>query len=151
MSSNLRICSYNCTGFGPGKPEYVSKLVKDHDFVLLQEHWLRESQFHRIKNIPCGNDAFILSHDVSAMDDHVLSNGRGYGGCSVLWKSTLQCKVTPIIMKSNRICAVKIFTSSMSLLIFNVYMPCDVRSNDALYRDILSEILNIPHYQKALQ
>ena len=48
MDSHLTISSYN---FGPGKPEYVSELVKAHAFVLFQEHWLRESQFHMIKNI----------------------------------------------------------------------------------------------------
>ena len=45
-----------------------------HDLVLLQEHWLRESQFHRITKIPCDNYASILSH-VSGIDNHVfLSN-----------------------------------------------------------------------------
>ena len=51
MAGHLTIYSYNCTGFGPGKPEYVSELIKAHDFVLLQEHWLSKSQFLRIKKI----------------------------------------------------------------------------------------------------
>ena len=39
---------------------------------LLQEHWLRESQFHRIESILCANNVSILSHDVSAKDNHVF-------------------------------------------------------------------------------
>ena len=75
MASGLTISSYNCTGFGPGKPEYVSELIKAHDFVLLQ---LSKSQFHRIKNIPRDSNVSILSHNASGIDNHVLS-GRGYG------------------------------------------------------------------------
>ena len=37
------------------------------------------------------------------MDDGLLINGRGYGGGSILWKSTLNAKVTPILMHSNRV------------------------------------------------
>lgn len=142
MASNLTISSYNCTGFGPGKPEYVSELIKAHDFVLLQEHWLMESQFHRIKNIPCDNNVSILSHDVSGIDNTMFLNGRGYGGCSILWKNSLNCIVSPVIMNSNRICAVNITRQSMSLLLFNVYMPCDTRCNDDLYCNILTEIMS---------
>lgn len=140
MSSQLTLASYNSTGFGPGKPEYVSDLLKSYDFVLLQEHWLRKSQFHRIRNIPCDSNVSILSHDVSAIDDNIFINGRGYGGCSIIWKSTLNCKVVPIIMSSNRICAVQVTLQSMVLIIFNVYMPCDDGKNNELYIDILNEI-----------
>ena len=64
MASHLISYSYNCTGFGPCKPEYVSELIKTHEFVLLQGNWLSKSQFHRNKNIPCDNNVSILSHDV---------------------------------------------------------------------------------------
>ena len=86
MGTKLKLATYNSTGFGPGKPEYVSKLIQQHDFVLLQEHWLYENQFHRINNIECTDK--ILSHNVSAMDSSVFHNGRGYGGCSILWKGS---------------------------------------------------------------
>ena len=142
MTSQLTLSSYNSTGFGPGKPEYIADLVKLSDFVLLQEHWLRKSQFHRIKNIPCDKNINILSHDVSAIDDNIFINGRGYGGCSIIWKSTLNGKVMPIIMNSNRICAVQVSLQSVTVLIFNVYMPCDVRSNDNELVEIYGEIIS---------
>ena len=46
-------------------------------------------------------------------------------------------------MNSNRICAVNRTSQSMSLLLFIVYIPCDVRSNDDMYYDILSEIVSV--------
>ncbi len=39
----LSFVTYNSTGFGPGKPEYVSDLLDKYDFVFLQEHWGSES------------------------------------------------------------------------------------------------------------
>ena len=42
MASRLTISSYNGTGFGPDKPEYVSELIKAHDFVLLQEQLVKQ-------------------------------------------------------------------------------------------------------------
>jgi hypothetical protein len=74
MAAQLKLASYNSTGFGPGKPECVLKLLHDHDFVFVQEHWLRESQFHRIKNIPFYG-ATVLSHAISAIDDNVFTQG----------------------------------------------------------------------------
>ena len=80
----------------------MSELAKAHDFVLLQEHWLRESQFPRIKNIPFDNNVSISFHDVSGIDNHGFLSGRGYGECSILWKSSLKCIVTPVVMNSSR-------------------------------------------------
>ena len=77
MAIHLTSSSYNCTGFGPGKPEYVSELIKARDLVLLQEHWLSKSQFHRIKNIPCDNNVSIFPHDVSGINNRVFLSGKG--------------------------------------------------------------------------
>ena len=75
------------------------------------------------------------------MDDGLLINGRGYGGCSILWKSTLNAKVTPILMHSNRVCAVQISIGLTNIIVFNVYMPCDTGANSGMYSEILQEIM----------
>ena len=50
-------------GSGPGRFEYISKLINENDFVLIQEHWLMECQFYLYsKHV---ND--INAHCVSAM------------------------------------------------------------------------------------
>lgn len=142
MDQQLKLVSYNSTGFGPGKPEYLSKLLECHDFVLLQEHWLRESQFHRIKNIPY-NGAMVLSHDVSAIDDKVFTQGRGFGGVSIVWKNTLKATVTPIIMSSKRVCAVSVHMDKHAFILFNVYMPCDNPNNLNEYVSVWADIMSI--------
>ncbi len=109
--------------------------------MFLQEHWLRESQFHRIKNIPY-NDCMILSHDVSAMNDTVFTQGRGFGGCSIIWKTSLKAKVTPILMSNSRLCALQICIESKCFLIFNVYMPCDVANNIDEYTSVWEQIID---------
>ena len=142
MDVQLKLVSYNSTGFGPGKPEYVAKLLESHDFVLLQEHWLRESQFHRIKNIPY-SDAMVLSHDVSAIDDNVLTVGRGFGGVSIIWKNTLNAVVTPVTTLSNkRVCAAKVCTAAYEFILFNVYMPCDSHDNFNEYVTVWDDIIS---------
>lgn len=101
LQCSLFSMSRLCTGFGPGKPAYVSEPIKVHDFVLFQEYCLRESQ-----NINCDRSASILSHDVSEIDNNVFLNSRLYGGCSILWNSSLKYIVSPVIMNSKSICAV---------------------------------------------
>ena len=49
----------------------------------------------------------------------------------------------PVIVNSNGIGAVNITTQSTSLLLYNAYMPCDIRSNDDLYCDMFSEIMSV--------
>ena len=110
--------------------------------MLIQEHWLRETQFHRIKSIPYA-DAMILSHDVSAINDSVFSQGRGFGGVSILWKNSLNAKVTPIVVSSNRICAVSVCVESFECILINVYIPCDSSSNLNEYVHVWEDILSI--------
>ena len=72
-------------GFGPGKPEYVVNVLHEHDFILLQEHWFRESQFHRIINI-LSDIVTLLSHGVSAADSNVLFKGEVCGDAPLFGK-----------------------------------------------------------------
>ena len=55
----------------------------------------------------------------------------------------LELDFSPAIMESNRICAVNLTTQSMSLLLFNVHMSCDKRSNDYVSCHILNEIMSV--------
>jgi exonuclease III len=68
--------------------------------------------------------------------------GRGFGGCSIIWKRILNAKITPILLSSTRLCAVLVVMDSCTFIIFNVYMPCDSRSNMSLYMSVWEEIIN---------
>lgn len=138
----LTLCSYNSQGLGDGRIEYIDKLCENHDIVLVQETWLLKDNLSSISdkvNNMCG-------HGVSAVDDATLLVGRPHGGCSILWKRSLILQATPVInIESKRLCAV-IFRlpSGISLLVVNVYMPCDsIVANIAEYRKILDEISSI--------
>ena len=56
-------------------------------------------------------------------------------------ENTLHAKVTPILMHSNRVCAVQISIGLTNIIVFNVYMPCDTGANSGLYSEILQEIM----------
>ena len=129
--------SYNSRGLGSGRMDYIAELLSKTDFLLIQEHWLLNENlgvFHNISNVSC--------HGVSAMDSSQVLVGRPHGGCSILWKSSLSCKVIPIDSSSPRFCAVLVQLLNLSLLIVNFYMPVDTRhdrENDCEFCEILME------------
>ena len=121
----LKICSFNSHGLGPGRMEYIKQLCNDCDFVLLQEHWLFDTQLSEISN--------ISSHCVSGMDSTCLRYGRPYRGCGVLWRNNLLLEVTPVLAESKRISAVSIKLESCTILLCSIYMPglAKLCSNDS--------------------
>lgn len=132
------ITSYNCHGLGGGKMEYIASLCSKSDFVFLQEHWLLPDNLNifqiRIPRISC--------HGTSAMSTSELLTGRPYGGCSILWKSNINGKITPVDTVHPRICAVavEIPRSETRLLLINVYMPTDSRQNVDSLCEVLAEV-----------
>lgn len=135
----LSIVSYNSQSLGAGRVEYISELVTKHDFTFLQEHWLLNAQIPSIESkIPN-----VSVHGVSGMPDAELLHGRPYGGCAILWKKSLSCKVSPVLNSScKRYCAVKVELDDHVLLLVNVYMPCDsgTHSDAREYADVLESI-----------
>lgn len=131
----LKLISYNSRGFGPGKPEYIRKLCKSHDILLIQEHWLLESQINNLQRlIPECN--FM---GISGIEEGELLQGRPYGGCAILWNKNLKCKVEPLQSTSKRVCGVKLLTNNTMIVIINVYMPCD-NVDSKLFSETLNEI-----------
>ena len=131
------ISTYNSRGLGPGRMDYINELCTKVDFLLIQEHWLLPENLGTFLSIPG-----ISCHGISAINSSEVLVGRPHGGCSILWKSSLSCKVTPVDCCSPRICAVLVELSQFSLLIVNFYMPVDTchdRVNDSDFRGVLSE------------
>ena len=129
--------SYNSRGLGPGRMDYITELSTKCDFLLIQEHWLlceNLGTFHSIPNISC--------HGVSAMDSSQVLAGRPHGGCSILWKNSLSCKVTPVESGNLRSCSVLVELPTLKFLIVNFYLPVDTRhdrENDREFNQILSD------------
>ena len=91
--------------------------MSECNFLLLQEHWLSDSQLSVLGNI----DNSILYNGVSGFGNDSILSGRPYGGCAILWHSDLYVKIQPIDIDSRRICAVSVSSENWKLVIVNVY------------------------------
>jgi exonuclease III len=116
MDSRLKIVSYNCHGLGPGRYEYIQKLVDGYDFVLIQEHWLIKDKIHDISK----NLSNVMVYGVSGMKQNELLSGRPFGGCAIIWKKDIACRITPVHIDSSRCCAVLVTYNEDSFLLTNV-------------------------------
>ena len=139
---NLKIVSYNCKHFvseGP-KFEFMNSLTSSHDVILIQEHWLYQSQLDKLSRL--GNGYALEAK--SSMNEYVSRVGRPFGGCAILWNPLLCCNVTPIKCNSTRLCGVTMQIENNSFLILNAYMPCDkgYRDNDSFpeFLELVQEI-----------
>ena len=47
----------------------------------------------------------------------------------------LTCQITPILLSSQRVCAVKILINGRNVMLFNVYMPCDTYYDESNLND----------------
>ena len=141
VAQSLRICSYNVSCYSEIKSVYIKKLRQVHDILLLQEHWLYNSQSHQIQdNIPG-----ICCYSVSGMTDTRITAGRRFGGCAIIWKASLACTVEPVCIDNTRIFAVKLKLHETSILLCSIYMPCDTTYDDynmQSYIMVFSDILN---------
>ena len=84
-----RIASFNFYGLGSSR-EYVAELVKQHDYVTLQETWL----FHWDLAVPCTlvidvNSFSLLSIDVI----NGIKAGRPYAGITFIWHRDFGCNI----------------------------------------------------------
>jgi len=68
----------------------------------------------------CPNLAFT---GISGFDNSNVLAGRPYGGCAIIWQSTLIPSVCPLIVDSRRLCAPRVSFDSFKLPLVNVYMP----------------------------
>ena len=58
------------------------------------------------------------------MNSDILSRGRPYGGCSILYRKSLSPYISPLYSCSDRFCGVRVCDSSgLSYLFVSVYMP----------------------------
>ena len=116
---NMRVCSYNCRGFNDSKSQYIRKLLSNCDFLLLQEHWLAESQLICLSTI---SDDYLAA-GVCGFDSSEVLPGRPFGGCAILWRKNIDANVTFVDTGNRRLCALKISSHTAKFLLVSVYMP----------------------------
>ena len=130
--NSLRISTFNCKHFkGTLTKNFCKELLDSSDFLLIQEHWLYEDSFHKFNEID--NNINICKNGKSAMDPSVLRVGRPHGGCIILWRDSINFNIHPIQTISNKLNCNKVVSSEgFDLLLFNVYMPPDNRTNNTV-------------------
>ena len=141
-NTSLSISSYNCRGFNNDKKNIVSDLCVRTDFVFLQEHWMTEEQLGELGYIE-ENVSYMeigIWEFLHGFDNSVILEGRPYGGCAILWKSSILADVLPLSVDSRRICAVRVCSSNWKLLLVNVYMPYE---NDSVSTEEFAQLLSV--------
>ena len=131
----MRIMTFNTTGLGQGKPEYLLEVLTSEriDIILLQETWLLPGNVNRLSNI---SDQY-MSFGISSIRNTEILQGRPYGGLGVLWHKSLAGQVQIAKLKqctSNRLCAMEIKTDNEMYMLLNVYLP-----NDNMHKSHVNE------------
>ena len=103
MMAPLKCCSFNCRGWNNGKLSLTN---------LFYSRAL--------------NDVFEIGPDFLSVgvSGIILSRGRPFGGCSILYRKSLSPYISPLYSCSDRFCGVRVCDSSgLSYLFVSVYMP----------------------------
>ena len=115
-------------GFNMGMP-YLMDLLEQNDIIVLQEHWLKDSNMGKLSNISDSFDSVCKSAMEHVTTREILV-GRPFGGTAILWRS-LVSNVKVFKMKSDavscgdsRCVAISVQFDNCVLCIFNVYLPC---------------------------
>ena len=87
-------------------------------FLFLQEHWLSDEHLNYLACVSPN----IAYTGISGFDRSDVLAGRPYGGCAILWHSNLNARVTPLIVNSRRVSAVRLSLDpdSVKIILVNV-------------------------------
>ena len=136
LSTNIKIMSYNSTGLGDTRIDFIRDLINVHevDILLLQETWLLSTNIHRLSSI---NKDYLYCA-VSGVNEEQLLRGRPYGGTAILWKKDIAGFVKPVVVPGcKRATAVTVECTDLQLLVINCYMPNDNYSKINVSDDFL--------------
>ena len=101
---------------------------------------LYASQLHKLKQLGGAADGT----ENSSMDESQPLEGRPYGGCAIVYKTSLNCHFRAITSNHVRLCGVIVAINEVcELLILNAYMSCDTKTRDGNYDvfvDVLGEV-----------
>ena len=136
--TKLQLCTYNIRGYNSTKFSYVTDLLQRFTIVMLQEHWMNDTQLQSFSNMFPG----YCVHSVSAMDITTIVRGRPKGGVLIIYPDTYGSNAKLVHTTSNRLCALSLKFDCFIVYLFCIYMPCDINEIDNLneFNSILNEI-----------
>ena len=129
--------TYNCSGFTEDKIDYIKRLLENVHVLFLQELWLIDSHCYKVMDAFPNCNVFAVSgvHDVTHLQ------GLSYGGCAIIIRDYIKCKLTCVQTVSNRIKCVLMDIDDICIMLTSIYMPCDTYTcRDDIYDDVLSEL-----------
>ena len=123
----MKIVSYNCNSVR-NNAEIVKSLFVDTDILLLQELLLEKRDLGFLNDL---NENFKYTAYVRDRESEGICEGRPSRGVAIFWRRHLSSVVTPVLIK-DFISGIVIKIRDFSILLLNVYMPCDLQTDDAL-------------------
>jgi len=73
----------------------INDLLRNNNFILIQEHWLFENQLHLIGKID--KEIYYAAKGVDKYDPLPPKYlPRGYGGVAIIWKKDIDHLVKPL-------------------------------------------------------
>lgn len=124
---DLKIISYNSTGFNRAKADFIKTLAltMNIDFLCLQEHFLLKNNVFKLQN---EFNNFNYSVVPATKQDCMISSGRPSGGIAILWPKASLLKVHQLkVNGSSRVQAVMI---DSRIILINCYFPCDTQNGN---------------------
>ena len=147
--ARLNVATYNCRGSAPDRLCFIQRLMLTTDILFVQEHWLYDWELSKL----CASDPNVLVMGRSGMDPDRTRLGRPFGGCAMLYKSSLKCSFCPIDFSSRRLFAcVASLSNHKKYLLICVYMPFDShdRFSSVMYKEVLADIESIMEMQPSV-
>ena len=137
----MYFATYNCSVFTEDKIDYINYLLSDIHVLFLQELWLIDN--HRYKL----NYAFINCNVFSVSGVHDVSNlhGRRYGGCTIIIKKTVRCKLTCVSTISKRIVCIKMTFGYICIMLCSIYI-CHMTVTHPLMLNMMRYYVNYMHF-----
>ena len=133
----IKIASYNCNSVRCHS-ENVRNILNNVDILFLQELQLCKSDLPILNDL---NNDFEVSAFVHDREAEGIIEGRPSRGVAILWRRGLSAFISPLIIDDAMI-AINISNKQKSILLLNVYMPCDLQTSDSLenYRCMLGKL-----------
>ena len=134
--------SYNCQSFRRNI-DFIRDLLRDCDVLFLQETILPQHSFSIADLLSDRDQQFEYSFVSSTRDDADFS-GRSSGGLACIWKKQLTPFIE-IVPATDRIHGLSLRNMEESILLLNIYAPCDYRNNESrqLFQSTMADLTNV--------
>ena len=121
MNKSLTITAYNSRGLSLSIP-YIRDILGSCDVLCISEHWLHPNRTNKLNEL--GNDIEFCVRSSCYASSENYGVKRGQGGVAIVWKKSLGGISEFKDLTNDRICGVRMQTSSGAILnILSCYLP----------------------------